>query len=116
MVWIAKKNILLKGSRRLKGKLEEIYILFPESLGSLIGAKVEGIRDQEFGDWIRHREANKGKELVYVNGSCWSSYRAKQELIAARSPLLTEIATTQSSWTFANKSNNLLSITGSLCH
>lgn len=106
VMWLAKKNILLKGSRRVKGKVEEIYILFPESIDPLLNGKEVPIRDQEFGQWIRQREANQGKELVYVNASCWSSYRAKQELIASRSPLLIEIPTTASSWTFSNKPNN----------
>lgn len=107
VIWLAKKNILLKGVKRLsQGRTEEIYLLFPESLDPFLGGREVPVSDQDFGDWMRQREKNRGKDLVYVNASCWSSHRAKQEIIAARSSLLHEIPTRASAWTFTNKENN----------
>lgn len=107
VVWLAKKNYVVKGVKKMAdGRREEVYLLIPEQIDPLTGGREVPIRDFEFGEWVRQREEKSGTDLVYVNGSCWSNHRAKQEIIAARSPILHVIATQSSAWTFSDKSNN----------
>lgn len=107
VVWLAKRSYVVRGVKnRPDGHREEIYIVIPEGIDSFMAGREVPVRDSEFGEWLRARERNKGLDLVYINASCWSSQRAKQEIIAARSSLLTEIPTRASTWTFTNKPNN----------
>lgn len=107
VIWLAKNNELLEGSKTLaNGQTEKVYILYPKELDPKMGGHEIPIRDQDYANWFKARERNRGNDLVYINASCWSDSRAKQELIAARSPLLHQIATTASTSTFANKVEN----------
>jgi hypothetical protein len=105
VVWLSKKNLLLKGIKRDQNGYEEINILLPDwSEGETMDQVA--VRDEDFGHWFHERERAGGKTMVYLNASCWSSTRAQRELIAARSPLLSVIATQASAWTFSNSPNN----------
>lgn len=111
VVFIGKINSILKGFRKLNnGKEEVIYIVFPAA-DSFSKSDQVPITNQEFGAWLRMREASPVKgQLLYVNASCWSSSKARDEIISARSPLLVEIATAYSSLTFQNSSRNHLQV------
>ncbi len=111
VVFIGKVNSVLKGFRKLKnGKEEVIYIVFPDA-DSFSSSVQTPITNQEFGTWIRMRESSSAKnQLMYINASCWSSAKARDEIISVRSPLLVEIATVYSSLTFQNSSRNHLQV------
>jgi hypothetical protein len=107
VIWLAKNNILIKGARTLKNHMtEEVYILYPSQIAPEQHGKEIPISTNEFGQWMRERENQKGQELVFINASCWSAASAKREIISARSQLLVEIATNSTTQTFQNKPDN----------
>ncbi|MGZ3794325.1 MAG: hypothetical protein ACXVCP_18395 [Bdellovibrio sp.] len=111
VIFVAKKNSILTGVRTLPdGREENIYIAYTSG-GSFAKEDQIAISNEEFAKWIQAREKNfPNQQLVYVNASCWSSNKARQELIAVRSPLLVEIASGDATLTFQNNVNNHLQV------
>ncbi|MGZ3772804.1 MAG: hypothetical protein ACXVCY_07855 [Pseudobdellovibrionaceae bacterium] len=111
VIFVAKKNYVLKGVRSLPdGREENIYIAYTSG-ESFAKEDQISISNEEFAKWIQAREQNNpNQQLVYINASCWSSTKARQEIIAVRSPLLVEIATGDATLTFQNSVNNHLEV------
>ncbi len=106
---IDKDSKLMIAKKSNGSKVEMVYLLLPTAVeGS------EFVTNNEFGSWMRQREAHGGGELLYVNGSCNSYAKAIKEIQAARTPLLVDIPTvTVYIFFFNSKQSGLLRILNS---
>lgn len=91
---------LIEGEKKLPdGRSEKIYLAFPT------GTPVQ-VANADFADWVRKRDdAGKG-QLLFLNGSCGSAKKAVEEITAARTSVLLNIAAVSSVRLFADGKNN----------
>lgn len=102
---MSKQTTIIIGTKRSKNRVEVIELVYPSfEKGSDL------ISNVSFGEWVREREAAKIGQLVYVNSSCWSHNKAAAEIAAAHSPVLLEIATTTTAYTFSDSRQSALRI------
>lgn len=100
---LGKEGKILVGTKKSNGKTETIDLIYPTS-----NSDSTLLSNQEFGKWMKEREAKGGPELVYLNSSCWSKSKAAYEISAAATPKFINIPTTTMMYTFSNHENNVM--------
>ena len=90
------------GTRKVGDKTEVIRLVYPDATTP----STELIPNKEFADWVQDREKDKKGQLVYFNTSCWSIKKAANEIEAAQSPLLLDVASTTMVQTFTNSEDS----------
>lgn len=98
-----KKAKVIRGKRVRNGRTENVEIAF-----SLEDGPKEKLANEVFGRWLQKREKDGGGQFVYLNSSCWSVSKAIQEISAAYSPVLLNIASPETMDFFADKRSNVM--------
>lgn len=96
---------ILTGVRDVPGeadKKEVIHLVFPDADSQ----KTHLLSNDQFGEWVRTREAKGQGPVVYFNTSCWSDKKAVCEIEATHSDALINIPTSTVAYTFANHPSN----------
>jgi hypothetical protein len=96
---IQEASNVIEGSRKAKdGKGERIYLIYP----SPPKGRSQRLSPQAMGLWIKERSLSGGDQLLYISSSCYSEYKASNEIAAVASPLFVDIPASSNTIVFTN--------------
>jgi hypothetical protein len=96
---IQETSNVIEGSRKAKDSKEErVYLIYPSSPKG----RSQRLSPQAMGLWIKERSGNGGNQLLYISSSCYSEYKAGNEIAAVASPLFIDIPASSNTIVFTN--------------
>jgi hypothetical protein len=102
LLTIINNGKIVTGKKRLKDGNEEVVHLFYPDYGTGPQKTGEGLKYEEFNSWMRERDKAKGKQLFYVDATCYGLGVACKLASAAQNEKLVVAGSTGTVDTFTN--------------